>query len=113
MEFIGGKSFVRSVEYVMKIDAQILDSEGITQSEVKDMVPDFQDQTLLNPRVKNTVGHISLSFLERDNRNLDSIKIIRRQVIQYERLVKQQAGRIEQVRLNASEARRLQIKLRR
>lgn len=37
----------------------------------------------------------------------DSIRIIRRQVIQYERLVKEQAEKIEQARLNASEAERL------
>lgn len=34
--------------------------------EVKDMVQDFKDQTLLNPRLKNTVGHISLSFSPKD-----------------------------------------------
>ncbi len=39
--------------------------------------------------------------------NPDSIKIIRRQVVQYERLVKEQAEKIEQARLNASEAERL------
>lgn len=41
-------------------------------------------------------------------RNSDSIRLIRRQVIQYERLVKEQAEKIEQARLNASEAQRLQ-----
>ena len=34
--------------------------------EVKDMVQDFKDQTLLNPRLKNNVGHISLSFSPKD-----------------------------------------------
>jgi hypothetical protein len=41
------------------------------------------------------------------DRNPDSIKLIRRQVIEYERLVKEQAERIEQARLNAFEAERL------
>jgi hypothetical protein len=41
------------------------------------------------------------------DRNPNSIKIIRRQVVEYERLVKEQAERIEQARLNASEAERL------
>jgi hypothetical protein len=67
---IGGKSFSGSVGYVMKQDATILDSEGVTPPEVKDMVQDFCDQSLLNPRVKNTVGHISLSFSERDKDKL-------------------------------------------
>lgn len=30
------------------------------------MVQDFKDQTLLNPRIKNAVGHISLSFSSKD-----------------------------------------------
>ncbi|MDR2912522.1 MAG: hypothetical protein LBV38_04380 [Alistipes sp.] len=39
--------------------------------------------------------------------NPDSIKLIRRQVVQYERLVREQAEKIEQVRLNTSKAERL------
>jgi hypothetical protein len=72
---IGGKSFAGSVGYVMKKDTEILDSEGVTPPEVKDMVQDFQDQSLLNPRVKNTVGHISLSFSERDKAKLTDEKM--------------------------------------
>jgi len=67
---ISGKSFAGTVGYVMKKDAEILDSGGVTPPEVRDMVQDFSDQTLLNPRVKNTVGHISLSFSERDKAKL-------------------------------------------
>lgn len=36
--------------------------EGIEPPKVVEMVHDFKDQTLLNPRIKNAVGHISLSF---------------------------------------------------
>jgi type IV secretory pathway VirD2 relaxase len=67
---IGGTSFGGTVGYVMKSDAKILDSEGITPPEVRDMAQDFADQSLLNPRVKNTVGHISLSFSEHDKDKL-------------------------------------------
>jgi len=69
---IGGTSFAGSVGYVMKRDAEILDSEGITPPNVRDMVQDFADQSLLNPRVKNVVGHISLSFSERDKAKLNN-----------------------------------------
>lgn len=69
-KIIAGSSFGGSVDYVMKRDATVLDAEGITPPEVADMVRDFQDQTLLNPRVKNTVGHISLSFSEQDKAKL-------------------------------------------
>lgn len=67
---ISGKSFGGTVGYVMKKDANILDAKGIMPPEVKDMVQDFEDQSLLNPRVKNTVGHISLSFSEQDKAKL-------------------------------------------
>lgn len=69
-KIIAGSSFGGTVGYVMKQDATVLDSEGVTPPEVADMVRDFQDQTLLNSRVKNTVGHISLSFSEQDKAKL-------------------------------------------
>ena len=72
---ISAKSFAGTVGYVMKEDSQILDSEGIEPPEVKDMVRDFQDQTLLNPRLKNTVGHISLSFSEQNKDMLSDEKM--------------------------------------
>ena len=55
-----------------------------------------------------TAGEIkTLETVFTYDRNPDSIQQIRRQVIQYERLVKEQAEKIEQARLNASEAERL------
>lgn len=65
-KIIAGASFVGTVGYVMKEQSRILDTEGVTPPEVKDMVEDFKDQTLFNPRLKNTVGHISLSFSPKD-----------------------------------------------
>lgn len=50
----------------MKEQSRILDAEGITPPDAKDMAEDFRDQTMLNPRLKNTVGHISLSFSPKD-----------------------------------------------
>ena len=63
---ISGSSFSGTVGYVMKEESRILEAEGIMPPEVKDMVQDFKDQTLLNPRLKNNVGHISLSFSPKD-----------------------------------------------
>lgn len=63
---ISGSSFSGTVGYVMKEESRILEAEGIMPPEVKDMAQDFKDQTLLNPRLKNTVGHISLSFSPKD-----------------------------------------------
>ena len=63
---ISGSSFSGTVGYVMKEESRILEAEGIMPPEVKDMVQDFKDQTMLNPRLKNNVGHISLSFSPKD-----------------------------------------------
>lgn len=50
----------------MKEQSRILAAEGITPLDIRDMVQDFKDQTLLNPRLRNAVGHISLSFSPKD-----------------------------------------------
>lgn len=63
---ISGSSFSGTVGYVMKEESRILEAEGIIPPEAKDMVQDFKDQTMLNPRLKNNVGHISLSFSPKD-----------------------------------------------
>ena len=63
---ISASSFSGTVGYVMKEESRILEAEGVMPPEVMDMVQDFKDQTLLNPRLKNTVGHISLSFSPKD-----------------------------------------------
>jgi len=65
-KIIVGLSFARTVGYVMKKQSRILAAEGITPPDVRDMVQYFKDQTLLNPRIKNVVGHISLSFFPKD-----------------------------------------------
>ena len=63
---ISGASFSGTGGYVMKEESRILEAEGVMPPEVKDMAQDFKDQTLLNPRLKNNVGHISLSFSSKD-----------------------------------------------
>lgn len=51
----------------MKEQSRILATDGVTPPNVREIVQDFKDQTLLNPRIKNTVGHISLSFSSKDS----------------------------------------------
>ena len=65
-KIISGSSFSGTVGYVMKEKSRILEAEGIVPPDAKRMAEDFKDQTLLNPRLKNTVGHISLSFSPKD-----------------------------------------------
>ena len=65
-KIIAGSSFAETVGYVMKELSRVLDAEGVTPPEVKNIIEDFKDQTRLNPRLKNTVRHISLSFSPKD-----------------------------------------------
>lgn len=65
-KIIAGSSFAGTVGYVIKEQSRILAAEGVTPPNVRDMVQDFKDQTLLNPRLRNAVGHISLSFSPKD-----------------------------------------------
>ena len=65
-KIISGSSFSGTVGYVMKKESRILEAEGVMPPDAKRMAEDFKDQTLLNPRLKNTVGHISLSFSPKD-----------------------------------------------
>ncbi len=65
-KIIAGSSFAGTVGYVMKEQSRILSADGITPPDVREMIQDFKDQTLLNLRLKNTVGHISLSFSSKD-----------------------------------------------
>ena len=65
-KIIAGSSFAATVGYVIKEQSRILEFDGIEPPGVADMVRDFKDQTLLNPRIKNAVGHLSLSFSAKD-----------------------------------------------
>ncbi|WP_302958792.1 relaxase/mobilization nuclease domain-containing protein [Alistipes finegoldii] len=65
-KIIAGASFAGTVGYVMKEQSRVLAAEGITPPDVREMAQDFKDQTLLNPRIKNAVVHISLSFSPKD-----------------------------------------------
>ena len=65
-KIIAGSSFAGTVGYVIKKQSRVLAAEGIAPPNVRDMIQDFKDQTLLNPRIKNAVGHISLSFSSKD-----------------------------------------------
>lgn len=65
-KIIAGSSFAGTVGYVVKKQSRILAAEGVTPPNVREMVQDFKDQTLLNPRLRNAVRHISISFSSKD-----------------------------------------------
>ena len=65
-----GSEFAGCVAYVLREDkARLLVAEGVSGT-LEEMAEQFELQTLLNDKVKNTVGHISLSFSPEDGANL-------------------------------------------
>ena len=73
-----GSEFAGCVAYVLREDkARLLASGGVSGTP-EEMAEQFELQTLLNDKVKNTVGHISLSFSPEDGarlRNDDSLMV--------------------------------------
>ena len=65
-----GSEFAGCVAYVLREDkARLLVAEGVSGT-LEEMAEQFELQTLLNDKVKNTVGHISLSFSPEDGASL-------------------------------------------
>ena len=65
-----GSEFAGCVAYVLREDkARLLVAEGVSGTP-EEMAEQFELQTLLNDKVKNTVGHISLSFSPEDGASL-------------------------------------------
>ena len=67
---ISGGSFGGTVGYVMKEQSRVLEARGVEPPGVREMVEDFEDQARLNPRLRQNVGHISLSFSPEDTPKL-------------------------------------------
>ena len=62
-----GKSFGGCIRYVMgKDNAKILESDGVLLGTNKEMIDSFNCQCLLNPKIKQPLGHIALSFKRED-----------------------------------------------
>ena len=65
-----GSEFTGCIAYVLREDkARLLAAEGVSGTP-EEMAEQFELQTLLNDKVKNTVGHISLSFSPEDGDRL-------------------------------------------
>ena len=61
-KIVKGTSFGGCVNYVLKEEkSRLLEAAGVEGSP-SEMAEQFELQTLLNDKVKNTVGHISLNF---------------------------------------------------
>ena len=66
-----GKSFGGCIRYVMgKDNAEIIASDGVLLGSNKEMIDSFNCQCLLNPKIKQPLGHIALSFKPEDTPRL-------------------------------------------
>lgn len=66
-----GKSFGGCVRYIMdKDNAEIIASDGVLLGNTREITDSFNYQRLLNPKIKQPVGHIALSFKPEDKLKL-------------------------------------------
>ena len=65
-KIIAGSSFAGTVGYGMKEQSRVFEAEDVNPPRVRSPVEDFKDHPQLNPQLKNTVGHTSLSFSPKD-----------------------------------------------
>jgi len=66
-----GKSFGGCIRYVMgKDNAEIIASDGVLLGNIREITDSFNYQRMLNPKIKQPVGHIALSFKPEDKPRL-------------------------------------------
>ena len=62
-----GKSFGGCIRYVMgKDNAEIIASDGVLLGNIREITDSFNYQRMLNPKIKQPVGYIALSFKPED-----------------------------------------------
>lgn len=67
---IKGKSFKGCVQYVMNETAELLEAEGVWADNVKDMIRSFAMQRSGRKEIKQSVGHIPISFAPEDKERM-------------------------------------------
>ena len=68
-----GKYFGGCVRYVMgKDNAEIIASDGVLLGSNRELTDSFNYQRMLNPKIKQPVGHIALSFKPEDKPRLSN-----------------------------------------
>jgi hypothetical protein len=66
-KIIKGKSFKGCISYVLgKENAKILDSDGVLLTDTNSIINSFYMQSLMNPNLAKSVGHIPLAYSKDD-----------------------------------------------
>jgi len=62
-KIVKGRSFKGCISYVLESkEAKLLASEGVLETDTKSIINSFYMQSLINPKLSKSVGHIPLSF---------------------------------------------------
>jgi hypothetical protein len=70
-KIIKGKSFKACISYVLdKEHVKLLDSEGVLLNDTNSIINSFYMQSLMNPNLAKSVGHIPLSYSKDDAHKL-------------------------------------------
>jgi len=65
-KIIKGKSFKGCISYVMNKNAKLLDSKGVLLTDTNSIINSFYMQSLMNPNLAKSVGHIPLAYSKDD-----------------------------------------------
>ncbi|KAA6330252.1 hypothetical protein EZS27_021024 [termite gut metagenome] len=66
-KIIKGRNFKGCISYVLdKEEAKLLGSEGVLLRDTKSIINSFYMQSLINPKLAKSVGHIPLSYSKKD-----------------------------------------------
>jgi uncharacterized membrane-anchored protein YjiN (DUF445 family) len=77
-KIIKGRSFKGCISYVLgKENAELLDSEGVLLRDIKSIINSFYMQSLMNPKLAKSVGHIPLSYSKDDASKLTDEFIVK------------------------------------
>jgi len=70
-KIVKGRSFKGCISYVLgSKDAKLLASEGVLETDIKSIINSFYMQSLMNPNLSKSVGHIPLAFSPEDTPRL-------------------------------------------
>jgi hypothetical protein len=70
-KIVKGRSFKGCISYVLgSKDAKVLASEGVLKIDTKSIINSFYMQSLMNPNLSKSVGHIPLAFSPEDTSRL-------------------------------------------
>ncbi len=73
-KIVKGTSFKGCLSYVLENkDAKILCSEGVLETDTASIINSFYMQSLLNPNLSKSVGHISLAFSPEDSSRMTDL----------------------------------------